>query len=333
MNLIYMAKPVYGGWVSFTCHLSLKYDYPLFRISKRTEKKKRNLGYGVGYQNMNIEELSNKSNILITAIDKNYYQYLDKIPDGSYIVIHDPTEVKGKKNILLEHIQRFNIITIRETMYNFLLDKHNIKSKFIPHPFYEFPKGPLKEKNNVVSISRIDFDKNIDVLIRANLLIDNDASTIDGDDAIPNIDIFGAKNDIYVHHHLTNKLGLPLDKYYKGRFKKDFNELANILNCAKYVIDMSSIANDGSGSQYTFLEAIYCGCILILNKKWINPSVNSLFIDGKNCFIVENENDILSILSKYKGKDENLSVIIEESKKIIKKNLEADWSFKSLKAI
>ena len=57
MNLIYMAKPVYGGWVSFTVHLSLKYKYPLFRITKKTEKNTRSLGYGVQYQNTNIDDL------------------------------------------------------------------------------------------------------------------------------------------------------------------------------------------------------------------------------------------------------------------------------------
>ena len=42
-------------------------------------------------------------NLLITAIDKNYYDYLEYFPDGTYIVIHDPTEVKGKKNKLLDN--------------------------------------------------------------------------------------------------------------------------------------------------------------------------------------------------------------------------------------
>ena len=316
-----MAKPVYGGWVSFTVHLSLKYNYPLYRITKRTEKNKRNLGYGVSYQNMCIDDISQKANILITAIDKNYYQYLDKIPDNSYIVIHDPTEIKGKKNILLEHIKRFNIITIRETMYKYLLEKHNINSKFIPHPFYEFPNKTISEKKNIVSISRIDFDKNIDILLRANSLIDSDTSDL------RNIDIYGSKNDIYVHHHLTKKLELDLDRYYKGRFEKDFNKLSEILNNAKYVVDMSTIVNDGSGSQYTFLEAIYCECILILNEKWINPKVNSLFENGKNCFIVKNEKEIIDIL---KQKDIDLNNINNESKKILKKNIDADWSKQNL---
>ena len=56
-NLVYMAKPTYGGWVTFTAHLSLKYECNLFKIGKRSEPNKRDYGYGVGYQNLRIDEL------------------------------------------------------------------------------------------------------------------------------------------------------------------------------------------------------------------------------------------------------------------------------------
>ena len=52
MNLFYLAKPMYGGWISFTSHLALKYNYPLYRITKRTEKTQRHLGYDVFYKNI-----------------------------------------------------------------------------------------------------------------------------------------------------------------------------------------------------------------------------------------------------------------------------------------
>ena len=39
---------------------------------------------------------------MITAVDKNYYKYLDKFPSKkTTLVIHDPTEVKGKSTNLL----------------------------------------------------------------------------------------------------------------------------------------------------------------------------------------------------------------------------------------
>lgn len=91
-KLIYMAKPVYGGWVSFTAHLSLLKDYPVFKIGKRTESKTREFGYDVMYQNLSIDDILKQfspEDIMITCIDKKYYKYLDKFPDNITIVIHD----------------------------------------------------------------------------------------------------------------------------------------------------------------------------------------------------------------------------------------------------
>jgi hypothetical protein len=33
--LLYLAKPTYGGWVTFTAHLSLKYGLQINKISNR----------------------------------------------------------------------------------------------------------------------------------------------------------------------------------------------------------------------------------------------------------------------------------------------------------
>ena len=35
-----MAKPIYGGWVTFAAHLSLNVHCDLYKIGKRTEKNK-----------------------------------------------------------------------------------------------------------------------------------------------------------------------------------------------------------------------------------------------------------------------------------------------------
>ena len=96
INLVYMAKPIYGCWVTFTSHLCLKYNCELLKIAKRTEKKKRKYGYGVDYQNMEINELLKQGKHVITAVDKHYWQYLDLFPKVTILVVHDPTELKGK---------------------------------------------------------------------------------------------------------------------------------------------------------------------------------------------------------------------------------------------
>ena len=65
MNLVYMAKPIYGGWVTCTAHMCLKYNSKLFKIAKRTEPNFRDFGYGVSYKNLRIDDLLEKTNLMM----------------------------------------------------------------------------------------------------------------------------------------------------------------------------------------------------------------------------------------------------------------------------
>ena len=51
-----------------------------------------------------------------------------------------------------------------------------------------------------------------------------------------------------------------------------YNDKDILLGC-KFVIDLSLIKNDGGGTQYTFLEAIYNDCVLVLHNDWINKGL------------------------------------------------------------
>jgi hypothetical protein len=305
-----MARPIYGGWVSFTAHMALKYNLKLFKLGTRTEgtdaePKLRDYGYGVQYQNRSPKDLP-KGKILITAIDKTYYEYLDDMPTGTYIVIHDPTEVTGKgKEPVLRNLSRFKVITIRESVKTFLKTTLNIKSRYILHPFYEYPYKKLKNPSKAVSISRIDFDKHTDIILKANKKLDNP------------VDIYGAINRQYVFFKL-NDLGFK--KYYKGGFEKSFDELGKILEDAKYVVDMSVIKNDGGGSQYTFLEAIYERCALVINSRWVDTQKTE-FVDGKNCYVVGDEEELVSLLNK----DPSTSKVVKEAEKLLDPHVKVDW--------
>jgi glycosyltransferase involved in cell wall biosynthesis len=305
-----MARPVYGGWVSFTAHLALKYKFPLFKIGSRTEgtelqPKMREYGYGVQYQNRAPSDLP-RGKLLITAIDKTYYEYLDKIPDGSYIVIHDPTEVSGKgKEAVLRNLPRFRVVTIRESVKKFLKDQFNVKSRFIIHPFYEYPFKKVAAPDAAVSISRVDFDKHTDIILKANKILKDP------------IDIYGAINRQYVFFKL-NDLGFK--RYYKGGFEKSFEELGKILEDAKYVVDMSVIKNDGGGSQYTFLEAMYERCALVINRKWIEGSKTE-FVDGKNCFVVGDEEELASLLNK----DPSTATVVKGGLSLLEPHISVNW--------
>ena len=68
----------------------------------------------------------------------------------------------------------------------------------------------------------------------------------------------------------------------------NFENAVSKKNC-EYIIDMSIIKGDGGGTQYTFLEAIYNDCILILHKDWVDKGTT--FKNKHNCYVVgETEN-------------------------------------------
>ena len=319
-NLLYLAKPIYGGWVTFTAHLSKKYDWPIYKITKKTEKTKRDYGYECSYQNSCLADILALDNILITAVDKHYWSFLHLFPKDTEIVIHDPTECKSSKsgNPLVQGLNpvlpNFKVITIRESVQNYLLKDFKIDSKYLRHPFYNYPKSDKKGLGyNAVCISRIDFDKNTDIILKANMLIEDKKNQIY---------LFGAENRIYVHHKLKE---LNIQEFWKGKFPKNLEptyEDKSILKDAKYMVDMSIIKGDGGGTQYTFLEAIYQDCVLVLHEEWINKG--SLFVSGVNCIGVSNEEDLAKVMNI--GIPEELyDIILKNSHTIIEDHLKVDW--------
>ena len=322
-NILYLAKPIYGGWVTFTAHLSTKYDWPIHKITKKNEKNKRDYGYGCHYQNLKLEDALKLDNILITAIDKHYWSYLHLFPKDTEIVIHDPTECKSSKlgNPLIQTIgeldpvlPNFKVITIRESVYNYLSENFKINSQYLKHPFFKYP---LSEDEGLgfksVSISRIDFDKNTHIILKANQLIE---------DKHNRIYLFGAENRIYVHHKLKD---LNVEEFWKGKFPKNLEPTygnKSILKDAKYMVDLSIIKGDGGGTQYTFLEAIYGNTVLVLHDEWINKG--SLFVSGVNCIGVSNEEELAKLMN-IGIPDKLYNSILKNSRKIIEEHTTISW--------
>jgi hypothetical protein len=320
-NLLYLAKPVYGGWVTFTAHLSHKYKIPIYKICMRNETSKRDYGYECQYQNIDVGKVIQLKNILITAIDKHYYEYLHLFPENTKIIIHDPTECKPNKknpnplvqttdknsNILLNH---FKVITIRESVQEYLMNQFSVKSLFMPHPFFSYKIPKIEGLGyKCVSIARIDFDKHTDILLKANQLLENKSD---------HIYLFGAENRLYVHHKLKE---LNIEEYWKGKFPKNLSPTFNdcsILKDAKYMIDMSIIKGDGGGTQYTFLEAIHQDTVLILHSDWIDKG--TLFKSGVNCIGVSTAEELAEVI-KNDLSSSKYSEILMNSKKILENHV------------
>ena len=327
-NLIYLAKPIYGGWVTFTGHLSKKYDYPIHKLTKHTEKTYRSFGYECAYKNLALSDLIVLENPLITAVDKSFWEYLQYFPEGTGIVIHDPTECKSSKegNPLIQEtatmgsnlLHKFRVYVIRESVQTYLQETHNISATFLKHPFYlsEIPKGMKGLRFKNVSVARIDFDKNTDILLKANALLDPDA--LDS-----HIHLFGAENRIYVYHKLRE---LGIQKYWLGKFAKNmipqYLEGQSILKDADYMIDLSIIKGDGGGTQYSFLEAIHQDCILVLHNEWIQAG--STFKSGFNCIGVSDEHELADFL-KQGLSESGKKLILQNAKKLMKEHNDVVW--------
>lgn len=255
--LAYLAKPRYGGWPTFTAHLqrglrSAGHKPMLVQRGNRTETHLRDYGRKIHYQNVADRDLiamAKKMPMLITAVDKHHHHIASELLAlGVSIVIHDPTELKPQVRDL---IHKARVIVIRETML-----AHLPKATFIPHPYARRDRAPEPARKPAASISRIDFDKHTDLIVRANQLL-----------AEP-IHIYGFLNTMYAHHKLR-----PIDEGWQANYHGKFNSDDLWAACdvaAQYerIVDMSAIKGDGGGTQYTFLEAADAGCALILNAAW-----------------------------------------------------------------
>lgn len=269
MNLyvVYLAKPKYGGWASFTSHLyrgmvHAGYEPKLLKAGNRTEKHLRSFGRGIKYQNVSHADLikvAEKNHILITALDKNYHDIgLELLQRNATIVIHDPTELKPQ---VAETLQTSKVVIIRELQH--LLPN----ATYIKHPYQRRTPKKQINKRQAVAISRIDFDKYTNLIVEANLKLEQP------------IDIYGFNNSMYAHFKLE-----PIDPDWKRNYKGTFDSddlwsATKIAAQYHHVVDMSAIKGDGGGTQYTFLEAIDAGSNLILNTEWKPTGLLSEYCD------------------------------------------------------
>lgn len=310
MNLLYLSRSRYGGWVTFTTHLYhgligkqpsvhekmvLSENHEVLRITNRTEKTYRHMGNYVPYRNICEENaLELEGPILITAMDKHHRELAMKLLEqGAYIVIHDPTELRNPE--FKEFVNPAQVIVVGKAML-----KHMPKATFIGHPYMAVGGiDPLNfgewqnRPNHAISISRLDFDKNSDWLFEANRQLAINKQ----------ITIRGAENRMYTKNKIVPKY--PEYKQDSNRPKSersiyDLNFRAAYALCrqSKFMTDFSVIKGDGGRTQYTFLEAIDAGSICLIHRDWILPK-DAMVDEGdnQNCLSFENFTEVKHFLS------------------------------------
>jgi glycosyltransferase involved in cell wall biosynthesis len=254
-------------------------------MQEESRKKTREFGYDIEYQNVPLTIFDTIKNPFITDMFR-HFERLNKLKRNDVTtVIPDPGEISRYNEPYLKY---WNIITIRKSMQNFLQDNFEIESQFLCHPFYAYPRthsgqDPCKRKE-AVSISRIDFQKNIETMLEANKIAKNP------------IKIYGWINKRYLSEKLEPA---AFSKYYEGKYNKSFSTISKILANSKFMVDLSFLHMDGGGTQYTFLDAIYHDCAVILNRRWIEnvDSKHCDFEEDHNCYAVSNANELSQLLN------------------------------------
>jgi hypothetical protein len=329
-QFLYLHRYFYGGATTFAAHLlyrlaassSSKPNYPIIiRVGKgnRSERKVRDFGYGLQYQNVSLDIINKIKYPFITLFKDYYLHVLPKLYEGRYsenvvLVIHDHRDISKD---MLTYVKKWKLVTIRKTVQEYLKYKYDLDSLFLYHPFYPYPVfTTTTPRKGAVSISRISFEKNTDIILKANRLLDESQS----------VKLYGCPSRMYVHIFLGGQKG-DFHKYYCGKFERSFSVLSNILAQAKFVVDLTSLKHDGGGTQYTFLEAIHNGCALVLHRDWIdNRNVKPEYRDfkeGYNCFAVDNESELADLITK----DPDTTKIVQNAKKLMHRHINVDWSF------
>ena len=87
------------------------------------------------------------------------------------------------------------------------------------------------------------------------------------------------------------------------------------------MIDLSILPNDGGGTQYTFLDAIYHNCAIILNRQWIENVDREYrdFKEGENCYAVSNAEELKELLDDVKNID--TSKVVQNARKLLDRHI------------
>ena len=83
-TLFYLAKPTYGGWVTFTAHLHKLSQSPIYKIQNEQRQTNEILqGMNPSIKMCHLKMQFKRPNPLITAVDKHYWDKLSQFPSGT----------------------------------------------------------------------------------------------------------------------------------------------------------------------------------------------------------------------------------------------------------
>lgn len=306
VHLVMLNPNKFGGTVTYTAHLyhALKAagaEPMIYEIGKRLSGP-RGFGYGCPVMRCPSHIIAGLKGIIhitacvMTRANKNdeYERAVAELYDaGAFITIHDPNDLNNSFDREFISSRRIAIIRPNNT-------RICPNATFIPHPFVRHYKNFMfsaTREKHAVTLSRLGAIKRTKWIVEANRFLPPSRQVwLRGyDDRFFTYNAF-VRDGKYPEFRQDSDLPPGEQK----TFKKELGEAQKIAVQAKYLVDLTEIKGDGGGTQYSFLEGIDAGCVLILNKAWTDVHC-SMWKDGYNCLTVGSMEELVDTLNKTRS--------------------------------
>ncbi len=290
VNLFYMSSRAIGGEVTFATHLykglkALGVYVRLFKIEPSSSKDLRgsSFGYMTQHQKISIEnalkQVSYGHNLIVALDNSGFYNAAFLLKCGADLITWNNFPRSLDK--IIKHFNPRLLVTSRSELKTYK------NSWFLPLPYNRVLKDlmseilPLNKREfNAISINRVNKDRNTEMILATNLLLDLKYR----------IQIFGYIDKLFKK---TLKESYPQFNASEISFNLESHIAPYLSSKAKYLCDFSEGRRRGH-PKYTVLEGLDANCIPILHDDWITP--NGEMIPGENCFTVSDPGELAAVL-------------------------------------
>lgn len=160
----------------------------------------------------------------------------------------------------------------------------------LPIPYIRHCSYIMDRKYKAICGTRIAREKNIEWILEANELLPEENAIM----------LAGRRNMPYVNFSLRKKYP-DWEKWFLGSHEDLLLDPVQVYDLADYAVDLSYLPGQEGRAQYSFLEAMEAGNVLIINKKWAIPY--GCMTDGKTCIGVSSPEELAACLMEEESPD------------------------------
>lgn len=305
----------YGGFASVTAHayrclIAEGWEVEILRPNNnRDERTTRLMSLGVPYRNVSVDtarRLCEGVPSLMTGVarekDLKDPQTIYKLIDvGARVIVHGYTEHKQFQH--LDYLGKSGQgVCVRESMCGV----YTAIEQYLPHPY--FPKylsqwidspqsSLLTRRDRAASVAMVVKHKHPEIILEANRQI----TKLLGTDEF-HIKFLGGEDRMFAKFTLSKR-------YPEYEFTQRFSSKVHPASvCSKHqiMVDLTVFGAGNGGTQYTFMEAMDAGSVLVVHKDWLQDVGDMQ--EGVNCLAVATSTELAELVCTLRYKQQLTSL-------------------------